>query len=42
MMALAKHTNDNALFGPTSSKKFSPKVKDNVKILDSKELYKTS
>ena len=29
------------LFGPTSSKKFSPKV-DNVKILDSNVLYKTN
>jgi len=29
------------LFGPTSSKKFSPKG-DNVKILDSNELYKTN
>jgi len=29
------------LFGPTNSKKFSPK-RDNVKILDSNELYKTN
>ena len=29
------------LFGPTNSKKFSPKMK-NVKILDSKKLYNTS
>ena len=28
------------LFGPTNSRKFSPK-RDNVKVLDSKELYKT-
>ena len=26
------------LFGPTNSKKFAPKV-DNIKILDSKEMY---
>lgn len=26
------------LFGPTNSKKFSPKIKD-IKILDSKEMY---
>ena len=29
------------LFGPTDAKKFSPK-RDNVKVLDSKELYKTN
>jgi ADP-heptose:LPS heptosyltransferase len=40
MMALAKIPMVT-LFGPTSSKKFSPKMK-NVKILDSKNLYRTT
>ena len=40
MMALAKIPMI-VLFGPTNSKKFSPKEK-NVKILDSKNLYKTN
>ena len=40
MMALA-NIPMITLFGPTNSKKFSPKVK-NIKILDSKDLYKSS
>ena len=28
------------LFGPTNSKKFAPKI-DNIKVLDSKEMYNT-
>ena len=40
MMALA-NIPMIALFGPTNSKKFSPKVK-NIKILDSKDIYKSS